>query len=314
MNRVVGSVAVKESGTGVPGLLVVVYDLDPQVPPEEILGARTGSRSAELWQRLQGDRLGSVLTDEQGRFSLAYDDAEFRIRDDEKRPDLLVMVVAPEDTAEDSCPRVLHVSCGIRQNAGRIESYAIRIAAAELEAAGIPVPAVAPERPGPKVADLVSEMKAVAEERQRRRPAERKAFSKRYRDQWARARRVAEASGRVAPPPQSVAVDVPIIVDRAPLPAEARTEFDRATGRLMVRMNAQAPAQAFDFGGVQHVTASGERGVQVTVDRATRQFSIQVPRSPYKLVAPDDGSARLARWYRRHEEAAPDGPDGAGPG
>jgi len=36
VNKVVGKVIVKETGVGIPNLLIVIYDIDPNSWPEEI--------------------------------------------------------------------------------------------------------------------------------------------------------------------------------------------------------------------------------------------------------------------------------------
>lgn len=139
MYRIAGWVVVKESGLGVPRLLVVINDLDPRTVPEEAeLGGAAGSSYAA---RLGGgDRLGSVLTGPDGAFELTYENTEFQVRNDERRPDLLVSVLAPEEPGQEPEARVLYTSSEIRQNAGLTEQYLIRISADQLLAAGITPP------------------------------------------------------------------------------------------------------------------------------------------------------------------------------
>jgi hypothetical protein len=151
MNIVSGKVLVKETGVGLPDLLVSVYDLDPNTKPEDVFDfANRG-----YWQNVKGDRLGSVVTDEVGRFSLQYEDTDFQIRNEERRPDLALIVTAPEEppaaaitdmhNAAQWCPVILHLSCGIRQNAGRTENFIIRLPLSVLQKADIR-PTAAPGR------------------------------------------------------------------------------------------------------------------------------------------------------------------------
>src|SRR5262245_29401175 len=137
MNKVTGKVLLHETGVGIANLVVTVYDVDSDTLPQEAIQSRQTSL-VNLWEQLQGDRLGSVMTDTDGTFVLEYEDKEFK----EERPDLLLFVTAPEGPGLDGCSPVLHVSCGIRQNAGRIESYLIRLTAEELKKAGVPLPSV----------------------------------------------------------------------------------------------------------------------------------------------------------------------------
>src|SRR5262245_13817132 len=105
MNTIRGKVVVKESGDGVPDLVVVAYDVDPASDPDEDAAALASSSG------LVGDRIGSVLTDEDGAFELDYGDDAFRVGDaDERRPDILLTVLAPEDAAVDPGMGVLFTS------------------------------------------------------------------------------------------------------------------------------------------------------------------------------------------------------------
>ena len=146
-NRISGKVLVKETGAGIADLLVVIYDLDPGARAEEEFGAPAPTITVSVPVITSpGDRLGSVLSASDGSWSLEYDDAEFRIANNtEKRPDLQLMVLAPEDADTDAPPTVLFSSKLMRMNSGRREAYLIRIPQAQLEAAKIPLPSAADE-------------------------------------------------------------------------------------------------------------------------------------------------------------------------
>lgn len=108
---------------------------------------------------IAGDRIGSVITNSHGEFSLTYDDAEFQINDQELRPDLVVYVLAPEysvgitppDSGNSGPPatefvpvpehlRVLHFSLFPRRNSGRQESFVIKLTSEQLERKKVSVP------------------------------------------------------------------------------------------------------------------------------------------------------------------------------
>jgi len=119
MFRIFGTATVKETGEGVPNLVVAAYDTDEAQLDLDRLRTTTVEGG---W----GDRIGSVLTDTGGRFELSFDKADFQQGDQEARPDLLVMVYAPEDSQSATEPspltpreRLLHVSRVPRQDAGR---------------------------------------------------------------------------------------------------------------------------------------------------------------------------------------------------
>jgi len=162
VNAVHGKVTV--AGRGVRDLLVTVYDVDPGTQPEEDLGSSNVVPGANTWQGFQGDRLGSALTDQNGTFELTYEDRDFQVRNkEEKRPDLMLVVTAPEEPGVTPCPTILHASWGIRQNAGRTESYAIRLSAEQLQKVGIPIPS--PQVQEPEEPETVINRAAEAEER-----------------------------------------------------------------------------------------------------------------------------------------------------
>jgi hypothetical protein len=161
-NLVQGKILNEASGRGIPDLLVVIYDIDPveridlpdfgdaedpikniddEVDPTSVDSTtpaaadppnftieQANRRDARTWVDFPGDRLGSVLTDSSGRFSLTYDDESFRVGDKEKRPDLVLMVMGPDrDKGMSVVSRLLHYSYVPRNNSGRIESYIIHI-------------------------------------------------------------------------------------------------------------------------------------------------------------------------------------------
>lgn len=148
MNKISGKITHKETGIGIPDLLAVIYDVDPNMRPEELLPSALpttpDNSSLAILRPLPinlGDRLGSVLTDREGKFSLEYENTEFQIRNaEEKRPDILLLVTAPEEAGQDINSHFLFVSPAIRQNAGRTEAYLIRLTTEQLNKAGIQLP------------------------------------------------------------------------------------------------------------------------------------------------------------------------------
>jgi len=152
-NTITGKVTLKESGVGIPDLLVVIYDIGPGTKPQENFSESsrlkyekkrndTLAPLPETETNLNlGDRIGSVITAQDGSWSLRYEDTEFRILNPpEKRPDLQLLVLAPEDSDSDKPPIVLFSSKVLRINSGRIESYLIRILTQQLIDANISIP------------------------------------------------------------------------------------------------------------------------------------------------------------------------------
>ena len=147
-NRIVGRVVAKDTRAGLADLVVVLYDLDPGEAQRGLqalddVAAYSGSAAGFWAQYFPGDRLGSVLTDRDGRFVLEYADVEFQIGNTEKRPDLTLIILAPDEAIGKTffglhpLQRFLHLTLVPRLNAGRIESYVIAINSGLLDRHGL---------------------------------------------------------------------------------------------------------------------------------------------------------------------------------
>ena len=170
MNTLSGYLQRDDNGGPIQGLTVVLYDIDitefsdRDSPASEsgslsrgaryinaIFGADDDQEDSQLQHyHPAGDRLGSTLSDESGFFSITYDDTAFTNHDQEQRPDLVLIVLAPDrlnvtvnteefDTSEDEVPhfniylgtperqRIMHLSYFAKRNAGREEQTVIRL-------------------------------------------------------------------------------------------------------------------------------------------------------------------------------------------
>jgi hypothetical protein len=92
MNKVTGKILLENTATGIPNLLVTVYDIDPNSIPQTAGRTTATNLVAQFWEHIQGDRLGSVLTDTSGAFVLEYEDSDFQVHNGGKRPDLMLFV------------------------------------------------------------------------------------------------------------------------------------------------------------------------------------------------------------------------------
>jgi len=143
MRRIHGYVLVKESNQGIPNLVVCAYDSETTL--QEVIGERPRANVlTPLFMEKLGKRIGSVLTDREGAFQLTRDDLQFE--GVESRPDLLLLVLAPEDVVDPKRPfvtppeqRLLYISSVPRTDAGAEEAFIIRLLQAQLDASGIPL-------------------------------------------------------------------------------------------------------------------------------------------------------------------------------
>jgi hypothetical protein len=137
MKKIHGRVLVKETNAGVPNLVVSAYDSESSM--QDILtGHRIGKGFAPNTIAQLGRRIGSVLTDQNGDFAIGSDDLQFQ--GNESRPDLLIIIFAPEDIIDPQRPyplppesRILYISTAPRADAGAEEAFVIRLLQAQLD-------------------------------------------------------------------------------------------------------------------------------------------------------------------------------------
>ena len=132
MNTISGLVIAKDSGRGIPGVLVVIHSSVPStLAPSP---SRAGVATDDVG-------LGSAITRPDGAFELSYADNDFKNSDPKEiRPDLHLSVLAPEEPGVTPRDLVLFATVLPRQKAGRNEQYIIRLPTELLQKHEIPVP------------------------------------------------------------------------------------------------------------------------------------------------------------------------------
>ena len=134
MRQIYGYVFVKETNLGIPNLVVAVYDSEKSI--QEII--RKHSQEKYFSTEDFGKRVGSVLTNQEGKFIFSAEDLEFQ--GNEARIDLLIVVFAPEDIRNRDEPyplppdeRILYISTVPRDDAGSVEAFVIRLLQAQVD-------------------------------------------------------------------------------------------------------------------------------------------------------------------------------------
>jgi hypothetical protein len=132
MRRLSGRVVVKETNSGIADLVVAAYDANLE-SAEAVLDA-IESKGRDNF----GRRITSVITDGQGAFCISGDDLQFS--GNESRPNLLLVVFAPEDVQSAAKPfplrpdkRILYISSVPRSDAGAEEAFVIRLLQEQLQ-------------------------------------------------------------------------------------------------------------------------------------------------------------------------------------
>ena len=298
MNKVTGKVLLHETGVGIPNLVVTVYDVDSSTLPDDALPPNP-AKIVNFWEQLQGKRLGSVLTNANGAFLLDYDDSEFK----EERPDLLLFVTAPEGPGLDGCSPVLHVSCGIRQNAGRIESYLIRLMAEELKGAGVPLPSVPAQ--ASEASKALSKRLLAVEVRRR----ETHQILEKVRTAWRqddtsapkisevyrqKVKALQEAETKNRTPANGFRLALPMISTSED--GQARIAFDgEAKKWFMQRGDESAEVQFTGIVAADEIKPE-ERpaaGISVVLDEQNKEFRVVISRTPVRLCMTENTPGEL---------------------
>ena len=153
-NIVSGKILHKESGDGIANLLVDLFDLDDWADPEGGDSSVIASDASVILRDPSAsivvgdistlyktaDRIGSVITDASGKFVFEVTSRDFNLpRSKEQKPDLVLLVLAPDEPGLDLNKRLLHFARDIRLNAGGKEAYVIRLPTALLKEKEIPI-------------------------------------------------------------------------------------------------------------------------------------------------------------------------------
>ncbi len=147
-----GKILHKESGNGMADLLVDLFDLDNWADPEGGDSSATARDAAEIARDpmsiISGDisnlykvgkRVGSASTKPSGEFAIQLTAMDFNLsRKTEQKPDLVLLVLAPDEPGLDLNKRLLHFAKDIRFNACSNEAYIIRLPTALLKEKEIP--------------------------------------------------------------------------------------------------------------------------------------------------------------------------------
>ena len=139
MNQITGRVVLKESGMGIPDLLVSVYDIDTDTQPPVLRAAVVGGDHGAVLAGA-GCRVGGVITDKFGAFKLTHDYESQLVSGSAppRRPALFLVVQAPDEMGDGAA--VLYASPDIRRHAGRVEEYRIQLTAEQMRSAGLSAP------------------------------------------------------------------------------------------------------------------------------------------------------------------------------
>ncbi len=299
MNRILGKVIVAETRAGIADLLVVAYGVVDASLPYDLVGEVCGD---DLSSKMAGVRVGSTVTDDDGRFELVYEPEALRTKKQTRPASLAIVVAAPADAH--GGPRLIHVSRDVRRDVAQTESYLVRISSHDLgetdrPRAGEPMRAIA------DAVRLADRMKMMALDA-RKDGGVTVRFSDRYRAQRTRVETAFRGSAPEVRPARSFPSTLPVAID-APNGDRHEVSVDPESGRMVLRTNGAAPV-ALKYAGVRFAEhGDGPEETTLFVDHKLRTVALRLPRSPNRLEAAEPDPSALYRWQastRRKAEAA----------
>ena len=146
--KVKGIVIVKETKAPVPGVVVSLFDTNPQQAniPLSMANISIDSPPSDFWAGLK-QTLGSTLTDRNGQFEISYNTEDFAAGDKEGLPDLVFMVLAPAKSQSPDTPvsepqskRLLHITTMPRTDAAREKTFSIPLLQSQIDKFDLSVP------------------------------------------------------------------------------------------------------------------------------------------------------------------------------
>jgi len=165
MNKIMGSVQLRESGVGIPRLLVTAYDTYSRAISSPPAGTLAVGDEEARW-----NRLGSVVTGIGGTFDLGYE-VDGQNGNCTQRPDLVLILSAPEVSCTPCQEAPTRIATCVRRNAASVENFVIILDEAQLLAAGIPVPRALDD-----VEELIKQRRSAAQRQERLRAEAKRIF------------------------------------------------------------------------------------------------------------------------------------------
>ncbi|WP_298901456.1 hypothetical protein [uncultured Psychroserpens sp.] len=123
MEYTINGKIISENGDGFKNLLVVFYDTDKKLNLPKIL-------KKSIFEYLEdngSERLGSTYSENNGSFTFGYNYKDFAPDNEEERPDIIVIVLTPEEKNKTLKDRILYFSNHPLLNGGQNEAIVIKL-------------------------------------------------------------------------------------------------------------------------------------------------------------------------------------------
>jgi hypothetical protein len=297
MGQITGKVVLKETGAGIPNLVVAAYD------DQQALKAPVKSR-----------RLGSVVTNSRGEFAITYSDSiaagaaagqKARAAVKEGPLNLRLVVTVPEDPTVDPSPPPLYSTPNPRQSAAAIESFVIQLPRALCQRARLQAAGAITDLPQTSaLSDLVTHMQklgAVAPKKPQQ------PFSKRYQARRDAAAKRLDGKKPTIPPIRGFNFAMPLGFTGEQAAQGVTITNNPATGELLIKNKDDGAPVPLTFGGFHEVKPDDGQKLPASntfllIDPGKKELQICLVPSPGLLRATKEKRSGLLDWYRRQQK------------
>ncbi|WP_109435642.1 hypothetical protein [Aquimarina sp. AU119] len=114
---------INNSGDGLKNLIIVFYDTDRKI---DFL-KNYKKNIFDFLEEKGSERLGSTYSKDDGSFEFTYEYEDFAPQKEEKRPDIVLVILSPEEKGKKLTERILYYSEYIIHNGGRNEALLIQL-------------------------------------------------------------------------------------------------------------------------------------------------------------------------------------------
>lgn len=310
MNKITVRVVVHETDKPISSLQVHFYSLKEQALPRAIKDESLWDKLYEAnWTGLTVTRLGSAHTSTDGLINYEYDPSFVKALTKSDALNIWYVVVEPEVAGRKSCPKILHVGCDVRVNAGSHESYFIRIPNERLIRLGLdaePVPMLSQTFTSPELYTLINEVSQVSLPTQVM--EEDGSFAVGFRKRQMKHRAKLKKKNFVYPTRSAFSALLPLKTHEGKsLSENTKITFDKQNKSFaIVREN--EPAKSLTFKGLVRIEATNLKSLKqnkpaVQIEESSGNFRLALLKVPDSLRLTDNEPNALYEHYRKNHSS-----------
>lgn len=309
MNKITGRIVVHETDRPISSLQVHFYSLKEKSLPKSIRDEPQWDKLYEAgWKGLTTTRLGSVQTTAEGLIDYEYDPSLVKLPPNTRDLNLWFAVVGPEITGAKGCPKVLHVGCDVRVNAGIHESYVVRIPSERLIRLGLNggTAKLSESFSTPELYTLLDKVTGTSLLPDP--PALRGSFGEHFRKRQKEHNAMLKKEGLSLPTKSAFPVSLPLRSSAGKaISRNTKIQFDKNEKTFTVKRGNEE-AKPLKFDGVVRLEATNLKSLKqnrfsIQIDDKTGNFKLALLNVPDALRLTDNEPDKLYEHHRKNNPA-----------